>query len=492
MFCLRLIALLVVSLSAPLLSESVANEAHARVMFRRANFLGAVLALGNEPATVEGRWILAESLFRLHRYDEAKARFEQVLTESKDSIEQRKLYIRLFDCALRSGNLPQAIASYEVFKKRYQKAPAIMSYGLGKALFDADYDKRALSLLRSVPKDNEFFMRSRYLLAVMDLDTRPAKASLKLFSQIEKMIPLSVEDYSVRELAILAQARLYVDADREELAQAAYERVLLNGPYGETATIELTRVFIAKAESAAYKEGSFAKVSAYSRELSERSAINKALQVIERYRAVKEIDWNQPELHTLMAFLLVKSGRYQEARLAYAELIDHYRPIYQQLLGGAGNQANKIWPCFALDFSEDYLVDGVPVELFKNIVNFGEVIKLKERLQDSGRRLKELELKARQWKLSESMTRLAIVRASHQEQVKAYEDMIIFSQEKIRSRAAEVINQTMAEAEYKRAELALLEMQDLKKQLDAAQNFQTKKIENFEETLKENDKGGSS
>jgi tetratricopeptide (TPR) repeat protein len=405
--------------------------------------------------------------------------------------EGARISARIFDATLRTGNLKDAISRYETYRKQYKNLPLSMHYALGKALFDAGLVGKASNLLRLIPKGNELYIRARYLMATSGIDKRSAKESIKLYKLIEDSPAVSVEDHALKQMAILAQARIYLDANRDDLAAKTYERVLLTGPVGETATIEVVRTLISRAEQALYNEGKFARLSEPRRKRVEALAIQRAMAAIDRYRKVTEIDWRKPELHTLMSFLLVKSGRYDEARLAYAELIEHYRPIYQRLMETEAENAS-VWPYFKLDFedrpSKKPLMADVPEALLKDIPELSVVVRLKHRIEESGRRLSLL-LEGSASLLDNQNLELA--KANHKTIVKEYESLVKSEQNNINKISAEVINKTLAEAEYRRAELALLEMRDLKKQLDVAREFQTKKITDFEDELPELNQGGS-
>ncbi|MGH7249963.1 MAG: tetratricopeptide repeat protein, partial [Minisyncoccia bacterium] len=67
---------------------------------------------------------------------------------------------------------------------------------------------------------------------------------------------------------------------------------------------------------------------------------------------------------------------------------------------------------------------------------------------------------------------------------------VLEKQKEIVAGAAHLIDRALAEAEFKRAEVMLAKMQDLRKQLDFVRDFQAKNIETFENKLAELPKGG--
>lgn len=474
-------------------SDMDTNLGHARTYFRRHDYRTALLALQNKSLDLPALWIAGESLFRLGRYSEAQTYFERIVKESADPVEKRKAHIRLFDVEIYAKDIQAAINRYVAFGKQYRTTPARMRYALGKALFDLGYFDRAEKVLRGIPKTSEFFIRARYIIATLGLDKKTPQASAKIFRQIESLKPISVEDYAVHQLAILAQARIYADANREDLAQKAYERVSITGPFGEVALSELIRMMLIRAELASAGEGRFKRTSQARRQFIETEAINAALAALMRYRKAHEIDWRKPELLTLMATLFGKAKRYEEAQLAYKELIDHYRPIQSALL--AKENADRVWYYFALDFNRDKpnnysMLAGVPDFLLKNIPQIKKILQVRDGIEATEKALRDLESRAVALKLSKEL--LVKARTDQNAIINAYQRMVIKQQQKIAQQAAVIINDSLAEAEFMRGKLALLEINDLQKQKAALQDFQSDKIEMFEDSLKKLDEGGSS
>ena len=465
---------------------------HARVHFRRHEYRDALLFLGDKIDDREALFIAAESNYRLGKYSEATRFFERIVDVTTDPIERRKALIRLFDIDIKTKDTQSAISRYVAFGKEYKKPTVHMHYSLGKALFDMGYFERSESILRRVPKGNEFSMRARYLVATMSLDKNKSSDVVKLFNQIEMLKPVSVEDYSVRELAILAQGRIYAEAKKEDLASSAYARVGMAGEFGETATIETIRTMLVRAEEARLQQGRFKKSSAFRRRLIESAAIAKALESITRYRKVHEIDWRSPELLTLMARLLVEAKRYSDARIAYQELIDHYRAIYTSL--AAKNAEREVWPFFALDFERDLgksrtvaMIPGVAAHLVKDVPDVKDILLLRDNVEADELKLRKLEERATNFAVRDDA--ILAARAKQTAIINSYNAMVVKKQNRFKEVIADQINRSLAEAEFRRAELVVIEMGDLKKQQGAVHDFQGQKIDEIESSLKKLDEG---
>lgn len=470
---------------------------HARVAFRLRNYHGALRYLIGAPWAIDSQWIKAESLFRLKKFGDAQKAFEEMLGADSDPLEVRKITLRIFDCELLAGDMQAAINRYLAYKKQYTNAPAKMTYGLGKALLDVGYSSKAMSILRAVPKGSEYFMRARYLVATLGLDSRTAKASLKFFRAIENQEIISVEDHAVKQMSILAQARIYAAHGRDFLAEKIYARVALDGDYGEKATAETVRIMLARAKDAQHQEGRFKKASVLSRDIAYDRAIGSAYDALQRFRKVREISFSKPELLALMAHVMVESKRYDEARVAYGELIDHYRPLQKSLADGS-IYTNEIWPYFAIDYlrapsRKSYLpmIGGIPDSLVNNLADLDTILALRDRIEESGRKLRDLDGEIRRRGTKSNSKALSIARANQQKIQSAYQKMVIKKQKEFRSTMASRLNTMLAEAEYKRGDLALREIQGLKKQMGAARDFQANAIRSFEDKLKKIDEGGS-
>jgi tetratricopeptide (TPR) repeat protein len=468
---------------------------HARTYFRRHEYRIALLFLEGKTLGIDGSFIAGESLFRLGKYNEAKVHFENILKESKDPIERRKAFIRIFDITLNLNETQNAIDQYVAFGKQFKRPTARMRYGLGMALYHIGYFDRAVKVLQGIPKGSEFFIRARYILAALGLEKRKPQASAKLFNQIEKLKPVSVEDYTVHQMAILAQLRIYIDLNQSKLAEQTLSRISSAGEVFETATKEFIRAMLNRATMARWGVGPFKKASSFHRDTVETQALELASHAIERYRRSHEIDWRKPELLTLMTSLYVVARRYDEARLAYDELSDHYRPIEAALRSKENNE--EVWYYFSLDFNRKgqphrySMIAGVPDSLIRDIPQRNEILRLRDEIEKNEKTLRELEASTRLLNISENKE-LVAARARQDGIVNAYEKMVVNKQRKIGEQVANIVNKSLAEADFKRAELVLTEMRDLKKWHATVSDFQSEKIELFEENVKKLDEGGSS
>lgn len=474
--------------------EAVLNvgqeEAHARIFFRKKNYHAALRALKKATLTADGRWIKAESLFRLGDWALAKPHFLAIATGS-DAIEKRKASIRLFDIAIKQGDLEESSARLVSFQQEFSAPLGRMRYALGKALYDAKDFDQAQKVLLGIKPGNEFYGRARYILATIGLDKKDAETAVKEFNEIEQQKPVSVEDYSIIQMAILAQARLWVDHGREDLAAKTYARIQ-SGPFKEVALSELLRAMLKRAHEAKNAQGRFKDTESSKRGLIARESLDSAAQALMSYRKTQRVSWENPELATLTASLMVETGRYDDARILLDGLMNHFRPLHASL---TAEKTPELWPLFALNLEDNNVVrtrllPGVPEDLQKGLTGIYEIVALRDRIEAGHQRLSLLLEKAQF--LGEEQTKLLDkAKASQVALEQAYVVMAKKKQAKLAPKLAGIINQHLADAEFLRADLIVREMADVEQQMAAAQQFQNEKIELFETTLKEMDKGSA-
>ncbi|MCA9507613.1 MAG: hypothetical protein KC505_04230 [Myxococcales bacterium] len=480
-----------IGFSQPVNKTVARDSAYAQILFSRGDYFSTVLLLEKKTNySLNEQFILAESLFYLGRYAEAESIYKKLV--GMFAQEASTIHLRFFQIKLLQGDTKNAIHQYNEYKKNHKRTPAVMDYALGKALYDENYENKAIELLNLIPKGNEFYIRAQYLIGASYVDKKDFQKSIEIFSQIGNQPAISTEDYSIKPMALIALARVYVSSDQINLALDTYEKVPLIGPVGETAISELIRTLVLRSEMASLGKGIYAQMNQKERYKIAQQAIGRALSALERYQKTTVIDWRKPKLHTWMAFLYVKSKRYDEGRLAYAQLIEHFRPVYQNLVSQKGQ--GLIWPSLMLNFSSqkslvNEIFPGVPESLLKGVPEIFEIRALKLSIEESHARLNELVALAK--KNRENISEL--VRAQREQGMleQEYQLMVKNQQSHINLRVAQLINKVLAQAEFQRAELAQEEMHDLKTQIKSNSEYQTKKINEFERDLSLLDEGGA-
>lgn len=441
-----------------------ADLSAARTHFRRHEYKAALLSV--EPhANEQSLMIAAESSFRLGDYKTAKEYYSKLYESLDDATEKKKVGLRLFDIDLLSGDIESAKKRYE----SYQKPVSIISYGLGKALFDRGEEEVAQSVLLKVAPDSEFYLASRYILAAIEMDRKKPSELSKLFKEIEGLPIISVEDHAIHDLAILAQMRIFSDAGRLDLAQNALSRLNTHSAYYATAIYELSSAYIERSELARAGIGPFSGYPDANKKIEEEKSLENASKLIGQFRKAQEIDSKNLNLLAVMAELLGKAKRYDEAHVAYDRLFEGYQEQKDELA------SSELWQELRLDAAKDLKIDkDVPKEL----------LDLRRRLQESRQQILELK--------EQGQNDLLISAENRQNELENnYIEIARSVQAELLASRLLRLNEQVAQSEYKRAQLVLNDLRDVKKQLGVAQEFQTQKIELFESSLKAIDKGGA-
>lgn len=464
---------------------------HAQILFLRNDYQAVLALLGEDIKDQDGRFLAAESLFRLKRYKEAQNIFKKMLDSEQDTAKRKKIYMRIFECNLFGGDINELLASYNDYKKKFQITPPFMSYALAKTLYDAKKENEAKEFFKLVGPNNPWTMRALYMISAIELSSRSNKELIKSFFQIEGMTPLCVEDFSVRQMAILAQARLYSDENQYDQAKKAYERVLLESSFGKEATAEFIRLMLFRAEHAELGTGEFKNASKDVRSMAREKSLIEAEHAFMRFSRVEEIGYKDPELFILMGRVLLKRGRLSDARMVFNELINHYRPIEKSLRKGSA----LIWPSLMLDAHKEStapnapLIAGIRDQYLMPLPGLNELLSFKSKILENEQKLQLLIYENQLSKIKNKYLEKAKV--NQQALKKAYEEYALEKQKEFQKIIADRINKLLAEPEFLRAEIPLIFLRTQRKKENIIRDFQTESIQQFEQRIKKIDQGES-
>lgn len=452
----------------------------ARMFFNKKDYYASIALLEQQKHDIDNLWLLAESYFHLKQWVKAKPYYEEILLMLKNKQDKKKASLRIFDILLNQHDIEGCIAYYVSLKKDYGNLSGRVHYGLGKSLYDAQYLDHAQKILGNIKKGDDFYARARYILASIDLDHIDKKNSIKAFNAIEKLPIIATEDFAVKEMAILAQARLLADIDNLNLAKKAYQRVSRE-PFLDIAIEELMRLFLAKAKQVAYGLGQFAKIPKKYQNQVKNEFLYNALDIVQSYRKKREITAIKPELETIMAELMIETARYDDARLILGELSSHYLAMKKELL------SEDVWPIFSLNHDyHDYL--GINI-LMKNHKLFNNIKKWSVDIKKSRNDLDDLVDKSSL--LYPNNPNLISAKLKQRNLEESYRQLVLSEQKNLLKDISKQIAGKIAYADYLRALLVKYEMDDHNKQIDSVIQFQSKNIETFEQMLKKIEKGSA-
>lgn len=483
-FFLVLMAL-VLAMANNLLAEEQApslKSVFLHRLFQQGNYEKVLLLAKRNDESPKNLLLIAESLYRLGNFDEAR-NFYLRLMKSNLALEEKKVvYARAFFSSINLKDRKKSIELFESFRENFGEAPDLMIYGLGQLLFENDYEKNASQLLALV-KEPSLIMRARFLQVLNEIEDKPLKKSLEDLITIEELPNLSVEDYSVKPMVILSQARLLWQLGREEESLKTYARVEALGPQGTKAAEESIKSILNKIEMIEAKTAPYEKLKEEAAFALKEKWLKKAQNVLLGRQRIKPIDISEPGLFGAMAMVSAKAGRFDDARLAMDKAISFYKDTLDV------KYSSKLMPYFAIDYFAGRkfrsLAEEFPRQNILSISKEASFIKIKNKIVDLGQRLIEI----KEASLEDSISDEIIFRQKELEN--NYNEIAMLKQNKIISEIKKSAQNFMADLEYKRAEISDMEMAQINKKLEIARQFQLRKSQDFEKQLEETTKGGS-
>lgn len=465
-------------------------SSRARIFFRKHQYEDSLKALEGVPEIFgDNQWIMAENYFRLGKYKEAKKQYEILRQNVKSILDKRKVEIRLFDIAINDKNLQEAIDQFVLIKKQFKRVPDRLIYALGKALFDAEIYEKSSSLLKGIKNGTEFSMRAKYLLATLDLKNNKKKTALLAFKTIQKMKSISVEDYAVLELAKLAEARIYNQEKRYELAKNAYEKVLFNSSYNDIATVELVLMLLGQATDAKNAFGPYKKLKVSSRIEIENKAILEVAKAYEKYNLPSNLSSQKLDIINKLGLAYAYNKRYIEARKVYDDIINFYKNLIKDL----EIESNKelIWDIFSLDNYKN-LIKKSPIyeSIYAKIEEVKTIDSIRQKIKDDDEKLLEINELISESNKADAMEDLNTQKIKQEKLKELYNKVVLKTQKEIKRKMVILINNSIAQAEYNRAKIPIMEIDEIKKQLDTVRTYQTKELQLFEKNLQKMENGG--
>ena len=260
----------------------------------------------------ESLFKLSESLYRNRNYISAKRYFEMLITTIPDSIHR-------IECLKRLISSSYYLGEYSSAKKYYSKFMEIgydmskdqeLIYFLGKSLFFDEQIQEAVNIFKTINDKSSYFPQSQYFIGSIFLNAGKDKEALAYF---EKVVGLSDKDdryfkfEKIRDLALLAAARIAFDLDDLNLTLKYYLMLDKNSKHFAEAYYELCWTYIKREEY--------------------RKAIN-ALRLI-KYIAPDSII--APKAEILEGSLLIKMERFGEAMMLFDSVVKKYGVIKEEL-----------------------------------------------------------------------------------------------------------------------------------------------------------------
>lgn len=268
--------------------------------------LVATRSLDAAGLTSDAEWYLAESLFGMGNADIAESRYLAIVQQRQHTFREDAVR-RLLEIYAMDADTSRFEALYEAEVLRGGLQPNdLIRYSIAKSFYGRGEVARARSYFQEIQPGSEFFSRSQYFLAAMRLAEGTPEAlaeSATAFATLADAETASAEDRAVRDLAVLAVARLHYEAGRVDEAIAAYHRVSDEGPMRADKLHELAWTYI------------------------KRGDLREAVGQVDVF--LKDYPQHQyaAELNLVRGHLLFELGDLQDSLTAYDRVVAEYVPV---------------------------------------------------------------------------------------------------------------------------------------------------------------------
>ncbi|MGD8861786.1 MAG: tetratricopeptide repeat protein [Myxococcales bacterium] len=281
-------------------------------------------------AHAEALFLLAESLYEAGDYLGARNRYREIIAAA--DVPAYRRYVaralgRLIEIAIHTRDYEGVEGYFERLAKlpasqidaatNYYRAKYLYSLAVGegedsegtveRAKIDQAQLERARAAFASVEEGNPFHPRARYFVGVIQTLRGQLASAIDSFERVIRMKPEGGVDPRVRDLARLAVGRLHYEQDDIDAAVQAYQSVDRTSPLFDTALFEVAWAFI---------------------RIGDSTRAERALEVM----SVAAPDSRHiPDGKLLRGNLLLRNGRYDDARAVFENTADQFQPVRDEL-----------------------------------------------------------------------------------------------------------------------------------------------------------------
>ncbi len=274
------------------------------------------------PAYRDALTYLAESLYQIGNFNLAAQWFEEVVSRGTPD-QQQSAMGRLLEIALQTGDVRRAQAYLDRASRLLASSPdPRLLYAVGKYHSLTRADDKALAHFRQVPADAELALRARYFEGVILLRKGRNDEALKLFEAIVATPPdranAARDDAELIDLARLATSRIYYELGRFNDAVQAYAAISRESAHFDEALYESVWISIKQTE------------------------YEKALRKLEILLISQPDVVRGPDTRLLQGQLLTMLERYDDASLAFQEVLFEFGPIQTEMRGISANAGGDL------------------------------------------------------------------------------------------------------------------------------------------------------
>ncbi len=275
------------------------------------------------PGYGDALFFLAESLFHTRNFKAATAYFEQVAVQARPERQQRALG-RLLEIALQTGDVDAARRYLARASQLLETTPnARLLYAVGKYHYEVGELERARTTFARVPAGTGEWLRAQYFIGVLDVRGGRLAEGIARFQSVVDAPAVQGEssmqvDAAVRDQARLAIARLHYEQGAFDKAIDAYTSTPRESKAFDEAMYETVWIAI--------KQGEY----------------ERALRRLEILLISQPDVLRGPDARLLKGKLLMMLERYDDAALAFQEVLFEFGPIQAEMQAIQKQSANDL------------------------------------------------------------------------------------------------------------------------------------------------------
>ena len=222
--------------------------------------------------------------------------------------------------------------------------PADVAYIHAKSLLRQGKLEEAIAAAKAIANDQILGAKASYLIAVATVKLGDFEGARRLFDQLLQTKDAVPDAARIRELSAMNRGRLYFDEGKLTEAMDAYQFVERKSPIFEEALYEVTWTYVRAADAAKEEE------------------LKNRLSEAENPVA--------PEARLLLANIMLRLGRYDDAAHAFADVVERYGPVrdtlrdlvhqridstqyFQEVVGDPKHSGPQTLPPLALRWARD-------------------------------------------------------------------------------------------------------------------------------------------
>ncbi|MBC7795212.1 MAG: hypothetical protein H7Z43_16025 [Clostridia bacterium] len=258
----------------------------------------------------EAIFFLAESLFAMRHDLAARDRFEDIVRRNDQQYFNLALQ-RLIQIADRTGrfeNIEQRINTL----KAAGRLPSEIGYIWAKSLVLRNRAEEAKATAVGVPQESKLWGKAQYLIAVAEVQLGRYGEARIIFESLQTLNDKYEEAGAVRDLASIDRGRIFLDQGDVSNAVDSYQHVARDSPQFDQSLYEATWGYV---RAAAAKDGE-------DRSIEYRKA-ERTLEILLLSNAENEL---VPEARLLYGNILLRLAQFDDATLAFSQVVDRYKP----------------------------------------------------------------------------------------------------------------------------------------------------------------------